>query len=80
MIGGCGDGEGGGGVGKGEGEFGKENRNDEEYPPLFQFDVVRDIGLCLAEQVERHLKITPIVPNTNCVFRIVIGKPIGDRR
>jgi len=28
-------------------KFKKEDVNDEEYPPLFQFGIIRDIGLCL---------------------------------
>ena len=34
--------------------------NNEKYPPLSELDVIRDIGLRLAVQFERDLKIAPV--------------------
>lgn len=34
--------------------------NEEEYPPLFQFDVVGNVRLRFAIQVESDVQITPV--------------------
>ena len=33
--------------------------NDEEYPPLFQLDIVRNVGLCFAVQFQSHVEVAP---------------------
>jgi hypothetical protein len=45
--------------GSGSGDFKEKDVNNEEYPPLFQLDVVGNVGLSLAVQVEGHLQVTP---------------------
>lgn len=36
-------------------KFKKEDMSNEEYPPLFQFYIIRDIGLRLPIQVQGNL-------------------------
>jgi len=42
------------------GEFKKEDMDNEKYPPLFKFNVVRNVGLCFAIEIKRNLQIAPL--------------------
>jgi hypothetical protein len=41
------------------GDFIKKDVNDEEYPPLFELDVIRHICFRLTVEVQGYLQITP---------------------
>jgi hypothetical protein len=42
------------------GEFKKEDMDDKKYPPLFKFDIVRNICLRFAVEIKRNLQITSV--------------------
>jgi len=41
-------------------QFKEEDVNNEEYPPLFQFHVVRDVCLRLAIKIESNMEVSPM--------------------
>ena len=41
-------------------QFKEEDVNNEEYPPLFQFHVVRDVCLRLAVKIESNMEVSPM--------------------
>lgn len=42
------------------GEFKKEDMDDEKYPPLFKFNVIWNVCLRFAVEIERNLQITSV--------------------